>query len=400
MTSGTPPRHLPHPAVHPPAWLTSALTGPWRSWGRRYWVELVWVLFVAVNAAGILVFRDWATVPFHFIWIGLSLLYGWRVWNVTGTMVALVSVVVVTGVPLVEDVLLERQAPDELTEIPLMASVFVVMVWYVRRALAAREQIHQVSEHNLALLHRQRQFVQDASHILRTPLTIALGHAELVRRTMPDADRRQDLDVVIDELSRLKRISDRLLALAETDQPDFLNTVDTAVDELVAQAWSRWAATHPAIALGPLAPVTVLLDREHARNALDELVSNAVRHTPDGTPITLSVTRADGGVAVSVADAGPGIPAEAQARVFDRFSRVRQRDARGGHGLGLALVTAIAQAHGGRLTLHSEPGTGSTFSLWLPVGTSGVVAVNAAGGSNDTGNGGSPVAVRVHAAGR
>jgi signal transduction histidine kinase len=338
-----------------------------RGWAGRCWVELLWAVFVVVNTAGILVFRDWATVPFHFIWIGLSLLYGWRVWGLPATSLALGSVIVLSGFAMLDDVILGRQAPDELTEVPLMATVFVVMVWYVRRALAAREQIRQVSERNLALLHRQREFVQDASHMLRTPLTIALGHAELMRRTATDPAGEGDLDIVIDELNRLKRISDRLLALAATEQPDFLHTVDMPVDVLVTQAWSRWSATRPGIALGPLTPVPVPHDPARLRDGLDELISNAVQHTPPGTPITLSVSRLGGGVAVSVADRGPGIPYEVQARVFDRFARVGQRNPGGGLGLGLALVKAIVEAHGGRLALRSVPGRGAAFMLWLPL---------------------------------
>jgi signal transduction histidine kinase len=334
----------------------------------RYWVEMLWSVFVVVNTVGILVFADWATVPFHFIWIGLSLLYGWRVWGMPATFVALGSVIVLTGFALLDDVIVDRQAPDELTEIPLMATVFVVMVWYVRRAVDRREQIRRVSEHNLALLQRQRQFVQDASHVLRTPLTIALGHAELLQRSTADPATTRDLAVVIDELNRLTHISDRLLVLAATEQPDFLHTVDTRVDQVVTQVWSRWSSTHPGIMLGALAPVSAPLDPTHVRDALDELVSNAVRHSEPGTPVKLSVSQVDGGVSISVADRGPGIPYEAQARVFDRFGRLDQQHPDGGLGLGLALVKAIAEAHGGHLSLRSVPGMGTTFDLWLPTG--------------------------------
>ena len=344
-----------------------ALTSPTWNWARQYWVELLWIAFVVGNTVGILFFREWATVPFHFVWIGLSLLYGWRVWEIRATSAALASVVLLTGVALLDDVIAGDQALDELTEIPLMAAVFVVMVWYVRRNVAAREQVHRVSEHNLALLHRQRQFVHDVSHELRTPLTIALGHAELVRRTTHEPVVAGDLDVIIDELNRLKHISDRLLALAASEQPDFLHRSPTRVDALVAWTWSSWSPTHPAILLGTLAPVSTSLDPAQVRNALDELISNAVRHTPPGTPITLSVSRVDSAVVLSVADRGPGIPYEAQERIFDRFARLGGRDPQGGIGLGLALVKAIAEAHGGRLSLTSAPGSGATFALWLPL---------------------------------
>ena len=342
----------------PISWLRAFLT--------RRWVEVLWVAFVIVNTIGILRFSDWATVPFHFVWIGLSLLYGWRVWKTPGTAVALVTVIFLTGLALTKDVVDGRQSPDELTELPLMGIVFVVMVWYVRRAVAGREQIRRISEHNLALLQRQRELVQDVSHVLRTPLTIALGHAELLLRGTRDPGTTRDLTVVIDELTRLKHVSDRLLALAASEQPDFLQGVETRVDRLVTQAASSWSSSHPAVVLGRLAPVSALLDPTQLRSALDELVNNAVRHNPPGTPVVLSVSSVDSEVSIAVTDRGSGILREAQPRIFDRFVRLSKTHEDGSLGLGLALVKAIAEAHGGRLHLHSVPGAGTTFTLRLP----------------------------------
>jgi signal transduction histidine kinase len=333
----------------------------------RRWVEVLWVVFVLVNTVAIVRFADWATVPFHFIWIGLSLLYGWRVWKTPGTAVALVTVILLTGIALTKDVTEARQSPDELTELPLMGIVFVVMVWYVRRAVTRGEQIRRISEHNLALLQRQRQLVQDVSHVLRTPLTIALGHAELLLRGSRDPGTARDLEVVIDELTRLKHVSDRLLTLASSEQPDFVHAVDTRVDRLVMQAASSWSSSHPAVMLGRLAPLSVPLDRAQLRDALDELINNAIRHNPPHTSIALSVSSVDGGAAIAVTDRGSGIPPEEEPRIFDRFIRLRQaQPGDSGLGLGLALVKAIAEAHGGRLLLHSVPGEGTTFTLWLP----------------------------------
>ncbi len=320
-----------------------------------------------INAAAILVFRDWATVPFHFIWIGLSLLYGWRVWGLRTTSMTLAAVMLVTGVALATDVLQRNQAPDELTEIPLMATVFVVMVLYVRRSVAAREEIRRVSEHNLALLQQERQFIEDASHVLRTPLTIALGHAELIQRTTTDPAAARDAEVVIDELNRLRTISDRLLELAATEQPDFVHPVETPIRELVTDACARWSSTCPAVELGRVIDTSVPLDPARVLDALDELIGNAVRHTPAGTPVKLSARREDGCVVMAVADMGPGIPQTEQTWIFDRFARADGRDGRTSVGLGLAIVKAIAEAHGGSVGLRSEPGHGATFELRLPV---------------------------------
>lgn len=342
------------------------LTDQLRQWWRLHWAEALWTVFAAVNTIGILTFGEWATVPFHFIWIGLSLMYGWRVWSLTATGWALASVIVLTGGAMINEVLLGQQAPDELTEIPLMSIVFWVMVWYVRRAVRAREMFRRVSEHNMALLRQQRLLVQDASHVLRTPLTIALGHAELSRRTTSDAERAADLDVVIDELKHLKHISDRLLALAALDQPDFLRPVRSRIDDLVLQVWSRWSTTHAEVLLGDLVAVEIPHDELQVRDALDELITNAVRHCPPGTPVSVAMSVVDGGVRISVADRGPGIPEDDRARIFDRFAQAEGSTSRRGVGLGLAFVRAIADGHGGTVSLSDTAGGGSTFALWLP----------------------------------
>lgn len=338
---------------------------------RRYWVEVAWYTFVLINALAIVAFRDWATVPFHFIWIGLSLLYGWRVWNLGTTSAALAVVIAATGATLLYDVLSGEQAADELTEVPLMAVVFAVMVMYVRRSVAAREDFRQVSERNLMLLQQQQQLIQDASHLFRTPLTIALGNAELIERTTTDPDAARDSTIVIDELKRLKAISDRLLGLAATGQPDFVHLVETPILDLVTDAYAHWLPACPAIRLGEIADVSLPLDPARFLDALDELIGNAVAHTPKGTSVVLSVRREDGCVVVAVADRGPGIPRSEQALIFNRFTRINGHGHRNSFGLGLAIVKGIAEAHRGSVVVCSEPGQGAIFELRLPLADQG-----------------------------
>lgn len=336
---------------------------------ERWWVELLWWVFVAVNVWGILVLKDWATVPFHFIWIGLSLIFGWRLWSLVGTLSALGLVIAVTGATMFVDVMKGVQAPDELTEIPLMAAVFGAMVLYVRRSERVQAETERVSEHNMALLEENRRLVQNASHMLRTPLTIALGYAELLQRTTTDPRSADDAQAVVDELVRLKKITDRLLRLATRDQPDFVRLGRTPVPQLLEEVVGRWTATHPQVRLagvaGTAGDTVLLIDAEQIGEALDELISNAVRHGA-GARVEVSCRLEDDWQVLRVADDGPGVPAELADTLFERFSSIGRTD-RQGFGLGLAIVKAVAEAHGGSVQFTDEPGSlGAGFEIRLP----------------------------------
>jgi len=268
-------------------------------------------------------------------------------------------------------VLRGKQDADYLAEVPLLAVMFVVMAWHARRRLSAMEEIRRVSEHNLLLLDQQRQFMQDVSHELGTPITIALGHAELIKHATTDQGIAKDARVAVDELLRMRRLANRLILLASTDGPDFLRLAPLDVSELVVDTLHRWSQTPRRWSLGALAEATVQGDADRLTLALDALIENAVDHTdPDGH-IELSVRREGEQVILAVADSGSGIPAAETGRIFGRFSRIdagRNRET-GGFGLGLAVVKAIAEAHQGSVRVRSTVGQGSVFELLLPVTT-------------------------------
>ncbi|MBV9446577.1 MAG: HAMP domain-containing histidine kinase [Streptosporangiaceae bacterium] len=329
------------------------------------WLDVSWAVFSALNLVAILKFADWETVPFHFIWISFTLLYGFRTWAAKPTMWVLGAVMVATGAGIGLDVARHTEAPAELTEVPLMAAMFVAMVWHARRKLAAEQESLRVSEENARLLATQRRFLQDASHQLRTPITIALGHAELLASDLPGQQEGQDLQVILGELMRLRRISERLLVIAAAEDPEFLHPEPVALDSFVMDVLRRWRPTaNRRWQLGRLDKVTVQADRERLGLAIDALLENAVRHTGEGDAIKLSVT-AGAEVRLTVADGGSGIPAELVPHVFDRFRIGDSRHPRG-TGLGLALVRAVARAHGGEVLVRSWPGQGSDFELLLP----------------------------------
>ena len=231
------------------------------------------------------------------------------------------------------------------------------------------EDLRRVSDANLRLLHREHQFVQDASHELRTPITVALGHAELVERASREPEVAEDARIVVDELLRLRRLADRLLLLATSEDPDFLSRAPIQVEQLLHVILQRWAPINRRWRLGPSQPATVVGDADRLELAVDALVENAVKHTGPGDEIRLGTRRQGDLVAVVVADSGTGIPADRLDGIFERFARLDQARSRemGGVGLGLAIVQAIAQAHGGTVAVQSTPGGGSVFQLLLPL---------------------------------
>jgi signal transduction histidine kinase len=259
---------------------------------------------------------------------------------------------------------------DELNEVPLMAAMFWMMVWHAQRRLAADTERELVSEENARLLTTQRRFLQDASHQLRTPITIALGHAELLAGDLAGRPEARDIEVVVGELTRLRRLGERLLMIAASEDPDFLRPEPVALDRFILESFRKWLPTSARRwTLGRLDPVLITADRERLGLALDALLENAVRHTAAGEEIRLSVLRdQDGRTArMIVADGGEGIAPAELDQIFDRFRSGSQLGGTRGTGLGLALVRAVARAHGGEVRVRSAPGGGSEFELVLPV---------------------------------
>jgi signal transduction histidine kinase len=299
----------------------------------------------------------WETIPFHFIWISLTLLYGFRVWRLSSTGAVLGAVIVLTGGSIMADAFEGIQLWGEMFEVPLMSAMFLAMVWHARR----RQQALDVQTH---LIERQEQFIGDASHELRTPVTIARGHLEL----LDDSKSTPEVDVVLDELSRIESIVDRLLLLAKSAQPGFVDTADIDLDDFLEDVFLRWAAAAPrAWKLGELAGGTLRADADSLRIALDALFENAVRYTEPNNSIVLRSSARGAEVVIEVIDHGCGIDAESIDRIFERFARAdtaRSRE-QGGAGLGLAIVDAIAKAHGGRCTVQSGKGA-TVFRLHLP----------------------------------
>jgi signal transduction histidine kinase len=344
-------------------------------WPRLSWVDIAWVGFVGLNLAAMRLLPAWQTVPFLAIWVSLTVIYGFRLWRLQPTILTLAAVTVATGGIIAVQVLKGKQDADYLAEVPLIALMFLVMVWHGRRRLAATEdrlaameEVQRVSQENLRLLKQQRRFLQDASHELGTPITVALGHAELIERAVTNSEVAEDAHVVTDELMRLRRLATRMLLLASAGSPDFLHLEPVMLDSVAVDALDRWGHAPRRWRLTAAAEATVLADRDRLGLALDALVENAIAHTAADDLIEVSTQREDGHVILSVADSGSGIAAADLERIFLRFARADPDRARvaGGFGLGLAIVQAIAEAHHGSARARSTLGQGSVFEVSLP----------------------------------
>jgi two-component system OmpR family sensor kinase len=222
---------------------------------------------------------------------------------------------------------------------------------------------------------RLRQFVADASHQLRTPLTSIRGYTELLRKgAFTDEESRQRaLSRVEAEAARMSNLVDDLLLLARLDQGRPLADEPVDLCRVAADAVHDARAVEPDRPIELVAPATVVVrgDRERLDQVLDNLLANARAHTPPDTAVTVRVVRQGSRGVLSVIDRGPGIPPVEAARVFDRFYRVDPSRSGTGSGLGLAIVRAIAEALGGTAQVSPTPGGGATFTVSVPLDTGG-----------------------------
>lgn len=249
-----------------------------------------------------------------------------------------------------DDDLSRRLAIDGHDEVAVLARTFNAMLDRLETAFAA-----------------QRRFVDDASHELRTPLTIVRGHIELLDADPDPTARAETVALVLEELDRMDRIVGDLLTLARAERPDFVTTAPFEVDELTTSTLRKATSLSPdhRWRLGVVAVGTAVADEQRLAQALLALAHNAARHTPPGTTVTIGSAIADDDLRLWVADDGPGVPVAERERIFERFSRGSAQH-RAGAGLGLAIVRAIAEAHGGTVTLSTPTDGGARFDLYVP----------------------------------
>jgi two-component system OmpR family sensor kinase len=272
---------------------------------------------------------------------------------------------------------LSQRVPErpKSTEVGRLTSSLNGMLAQIESAFRSREASEQ----------RTRRFAADASHELRTPLASIRGFAELYRQgaVREPGDVARTMSRIEDESRRMGTLVEDLLLLARLDEqrPSRTDPVDLAVLAGDATHDARGLAPDRRVRIVGLGagrgpePAVVIGDDNRLRQVVANLVGNAARHTPPGTPIEVAVGTEDGRAVLEVRDHGPGLPAEHATKVFERFYRVdasRARGQGGGSGLGLSIVSAVITAHGGRVGVAPTPGGGATFRVELPLATVGI----------------------------
>jgi signal transduction histidine kinase len=293
---------------------------------------------------------DEAVVAVIEVTMGVLAIASVLAWVVAGQVLAPLRLLTETAQSISESDLTRRipvQGADEIAELTI---TFNEMLDRLQTAFAS-----------------QRDFINDASHELRTPITIIRGHLELLGDD--PQERRETVELVTDELDRMSRFVDDLLLLAKAEQPNFLTleTVDIGLltEELYTKARALgdrdWRLENKGMG-------RIVADRQRLTQAMMNLAQNATQHTTDSDVIALGSAVTNGYARLWVRDTGEGITLADQRRIFERFARgslSRRRSE--GAGLGLSIVRAIAIAHGGQVELKSRPGGGATFTIVIPL---------------------------------
>jgi two-component system OmpR family sensor kinase len=303
------------------------------------------------------------TVPFHFIWIGLALVYGFTRWQRAGMVTAMIVVTVVTGAILSHHAAQGYIGWEETAEVPLMAALFGMMVWHVHRRNEALADVRRMAAADSRRLEVQQLFLRLASHELRTPITIARGYTELVRAAHPDPVTQEDTEVVLEELDKVARISHRVVTLMQMEQPYPLHDAD--LDEELAHIVRRWQPAADRRWLIQSSVGTVTVNTERLETAVDSLIENAVKFTGPGDTIAVEGTLTATGWHIRVSDTGQGMTNEQATRMMSD-EPIGATATATGTGLGFAIVRSVVAALQGHIHVDSRPGVGTTITLSVP----------------------------------
>ncbi len=287
----------------------------------------------------------------------------------TYTVVALLSLVLITGLAawqsgrLLAPIRGLRETAEDISEsdlslrLPEVGNDDITALTRTFNAMLARLEAAFVG---------QRQFLDDAGHELKTPLTVLSGHLELLDPDDPE-EVAETRELLLDETDRMARLVGDLILLAKHDRPDFLTPAAVSVERLTHSLYAKARAlAEREWVLDEVGEGIAHVDEQRITQAVLQLADNAVKHTTEGDRIGIGSRVADGRVSLWVRDTGPGVPPELRAHVFERFGRAGVVPGDEGFGLGLSIVRAIAQSHGGSVRIDdAEPhGAVVTIELW------------------------------------
>ncbi len=310
---------------------------------------------------------DWATIPYHLIFLSTALVYGYRVWPVSVAAIVILGITMVTGGLMLVSYSRGIIDSPELSEIPLMPALLLAMVWHARRRAAANRAVLEMAETQRAMIERERTFFRDTSHAIRTPVTIARGHLELLVETSAERTVHDDVHVALRQLDRMSVLSNRLLALAQLDAGQTPPAQSLDLADFVHEVGDNWSIeTHRRWQVECLESAVVSADPVWLALAIDALVENAVHFTEeDGAIQVLGIVRPET-CSIVVVDDGLGIAPEDRDHVFERFWHRMPPSGPMGSGLGLAMARATARAWGGDVTVDAGDGGGARFEFTLP----------------------------------
>jgi signal transduction histidine kinase len=302
------------------------------------------------------------TIPFHLLWIGLCLVYGFTVWQPTEMVVMVAISAVVTGGIMVYHAFQGHIEWAETAEVPLSVVLASVIAVYLRKRHLALTELARIAQEEHRRIAARQILVRQISHELRTPITIARGYTELIRNHAADQVVAEDTGIVLEELDKLAQITERLVTLIQVDGQ--LNREPVTLSTELTRIVRRWTPTADRNWKVQAAQGSVLANRERLEVALDCLLDNAIRYTKPGDSISVTGTIDSGSWGIEVADSGSGMTS-AHADALTQ-ARAVPREELSGTGLGLATVRSIAGSWGGNLLVRSVPGGGTQILLRFP----------------------------------
>jgi two-component system, OmpR family, sensor kinase len=325
-------------------------------------LRLAWVAGACVCAVAMYLLPRQETVPFHLLWLGLFLVFGFTTWRPREMFVMAISAAAVTGAIEIHHAARGWIDWSQTAEVPASVALAAVIATYLRRRHVALVELARVAEAERRRSEQRQLLVRKASHELRTPITIARGYTELIAKHLTDKQDIKDATMVLEELDKLSEITQRLLTLIQIDgdfrrQPLPLRAeLEHIVRRWVPAAERRWTVECD--------DGEILISRGRLEATLDCLLDNAVKFTDPGDLIEVTGHRDESAWIIKVADTGCGMSAR-EAAALTAAQQLSENHS-SGTGLGLATVRTVIGAWGGTMRVHAEPDTGTTVILKLP----------------------------------